>query len=383
MRTKSKSAFAMGVGLTAMLLPGAALAGTAERAAFGTMPDGHAVEKITLANDHGMRLSIITLGASVQALDLPDRDGKSADVVLGYDTLEGYIKKGNFFGAIVGRVANRIADGRFTLDGKQYQVPINNGDNALHGGPEGFDKKVWTVVSVKGGAKPSVTLRYVSPDGEMGFPGKLTTTATYSIDEGNHMRLDLSATSDAPTVVNLSNHTYWNLAGEGAPQGALDEKLTIPARWYTPTDAGSIPTGEFRDVSGSIFDFRKPMRVALHVRDGSDPQIVLARGYDHNWVVSRKPPAAMQLMARLEDPDTGRAMEIRSNQPGVQFYSGNFFDSTLVGKKGHLYRQGDAIVLEPQAFPDTPNRPEFGSVRLAPGQTYENHILYTFTTDGK
>lgn len=364
--------------LALALLASQVQAATAERKSFGTMPDGTSVDAVTLANDKGMKLTVISLGASLQALSVPDRKGRFEDVVLGYDTLAGYVERGSYFGSIVGRVGNRIAKGTFVLDGKRYQVPVNNGVNTLHGGPRGFDKVVWEVVSVKSGPTASVTMRYVSPDGDMGFPGKLVTTATYSLDAANRMHVDIDAVTDAPTVVNLTNHAYWNLAGAGSHEGALGHVLTIPAQTYLPTDDGLIPTGEFRPVAGTVFDFRKPTRIDLRVRNHADEQIRNGRGYDHNWVVSRTPPKGMQLMARVLDPRSGRTMEIHSDQPGVQFYSGNFFDGTTYGKGGKAYRQGDCVVLEPQGFPDTPNRPEFGSVRLDPGQRYKARIVYAF-----
>ena len=370
----------LGTGLViATALAAPACAGSVERKPFGQMPSGAAVEEITLANAHGLRVTILTLGASVQSVEVPDRTGTLADVVLGYDTLEGYIAKPNYFGATVGRVANRIAKGQFALNGKSYQTPVNDGANALHGGTKGFDKVVWTIVSTKAGARPSVTLRYVSPDGDQGYPGTLTTTATYSLDDSGNLSIDYGATTDKPTIVNLSNHTYWNLNGEGSVAGAMGLKMTIPAEAYTPTDAGAIPTGELRPVAGTPFDFRAPTAIGLRVRDGHVEQMRYGRGYDHNWVVSRTKPKGMQLMAHVEDPLSGRVMEVLSDQPGLQFYSGNFLDGTITGKAGHIYREGDAIVLEPQMFPDTPNRPAFGSVRLDPGQTYANHIVFRFS----
>jgi len=356
-----------------------ASAGAAERAAFGRMPDGRVVEAITLTNDAGMTVRIIALGAAIQSVVAPDRDGQMADVAIGYPTLDGYLAQPEYFGATVGRVANRIAEGRFELDGKTYQTPVNNGPNALHGGVAGFDKVLWDVVAVQAGDSPSVTLRYVSPDGDQGYPGELTTTATYALNDDNELSVDYQATTDAPTVVNLSNHGYWNMAGEGAAAGALDNLLTIPAEEYTPTDATAIPTGEFRKVEGTVFDFRTATPVGERVRDASDEQIRFGRGYDHNWVISRERAAAPRMIARLEDPVSGRTMELISDQPGLQFYSGNFFDGTIVGKAGQIYRMGDAIVLEPQMFPDTPNQPAFGSVRLDPGQTYRNHMVFRFS----
>jgi len=348
------------------------------RAPFGKA-DGRDVEAITLSNQAGTRAEIITYGAALQSLKLADRHGHFDDVIVSPAKLEALIAKPQFMGATVGRVANRIAKGQFTLDGKQYQVPVNDGVNSLHGGPKGFDKAVWDVVSVAKGPAASVTLRHVSPDGDMGYPGTLTVTATYSLDEKNQLTIDYKATTDKPTVVNLSNHAYWNLAGEGSPRGAMGLLLTIPADHFTPIDSGLIPTGEFRDVTGTVFDFRKPTAIGARVRD-ADEQIVYGKGYDHNWVIAKTLSPTPRLLVRVEDPVSGRVMEMLSNQPGLQFYSGNFLDGTTVGKSGHLYRQGDAIVLEPQGFPDTVNHPAFGSARLDPGQTYHNVIVLRFST---
>lgn len=356
-----------------------ASAGEAVRAEFGKMADGRAVEAVTLTNDAGVTVRIINLGAAIQSVIVPDRNGVMADVALGYPSLTGYLAKPEFFGVTVGRVANRIAGGRFTLDGVTYQTSRNDGENALHGGAKGFDKVLWEIVDVKSGPEASVTLRYVSPDGDQGYPGALTATATYSLTEDNALSVDYGATTDKTTVVSLSNHGYWNMAGEGAAAGAMGNVLTIPAAEYTPTDAAAIPTGEFRSVEGTVFDFRTPTAVGARVRDASDEQIVFGRGYDHNWVISRERSPEPRVIATLEDPVSGRTLELISDQPGLQFYSGNFLNGTVIGKAGHLYREGDAIVLEPQAFPDTPNRPEFGSVRLEPGQHYRNHMVFRFS----
>jgi aldose 1-epimerase len=298
-------------------------------------------------------------------------------VTLGHATLAPYLDQPQYIGATVGRVANRIAGGRFTLDGREHCVAVNNGPNTLHGGPLGFDKRNWEVLKYDGAG---VTLRLVSPNGDQGYPGTLTVTATYTLGDGAALAVEYRATTDRPTLVNLSNHAYWNLAGEGAASGAMDHRLTIPADFYLPTDAAAIPTGEFRAVAGTVFDFRTSRRIGDHVRDAADEQIRIGRGYDHAWVVAREVSATPRLLARVEDSGSGRAMEVLSNQPGVQFYSGNFMDGTTSGKKGALYRMGDAIVLEPQMFPDTPNRPAFGSVRLEPGQTYRNVIIWRFST---
>ena len=363
----------------AMTMAGNAQAAEYQRTPFGTMPDGSAVEAITLSGG-GTSATIITLGASVQAVRVPDRDGHVADVALGYDDLQGYIETPNYFGATVGRYANRIGKGTYRLDGTTYHAPLNNGPNSLHGGTQGFDKRVWQVVAVSKGASASVTLGLVSADGDQGYSGTLTVTATYAVDDKGVLSEVIRATTDKPTIVNLSNHTFWNLAGEGSAGGATGHRLTIPAAEFTPVDATLIPTGEFRAVAGTPFDFRRPTKVADRLRDGRDAQLRFGRGYDHNWVVGRTTAAAPRLVARLEDPDSGRVLELLSEQPGLQFYSGNFLDGTIVGKSGHIYRMGDAICLEPQRFPDTPNQPAFGSARLAPGETYENHMIFRFST---
>ena len=354
----------------------------ARRETFGTLPDGRAVEAVTLANGRGLTARIIGYGAAIQALTVPDRDARLADVALGYAKLDGYLAGAEYFGATVGRVANRIARGRFTLDGLHYEVPVNNGANSLHGGTAGFDKTLWELVAVDEGAAPSATFRYVSPDGDQGYPGTLTALATYRVDPAaDTLFLEYSATTDRPTVVNISNHAYWNLAGEGGSAGAMDHLLTIPAGHFTPTDAGAIPTGEFRPVAGTPFDFREPTAIGARVRDAADEQIRFGKGYDHNFVIARETAAAPRLLARLAEPVSGRILEIHSNQPGLQFYSDNFLDGTVAGKAGGLYRQGDAVALEPQMFPDTPNRPEFGSVRLDPGETYRNLIEFRFSAE--
>jgi len=356
-----------------------ALAADAQREPFGELADGTKVEAIVLTNGHGMRVRILTWGALVQELTVPGRDGP-ADVVLGYDGMEGYLKASNYFGASVGRYANRIGGGRFTLAGKPYQLSVNDGPNALHGGVHGFDKHLWAIGEVKAnGDGASVTLTYVSPDGEEGYPGTMSASATYRLTETNELSIEYRATTDAPTIVNLTNHSYFNLAGASAGVSVLDQVLTIPADSYTPVDGTLIPTGEFRPVEGTAFDFRSPTRIGDRIRDGRDEQLRVGRGYDHNWVVSRAPVRDLQLLARMEDPGSGRVLEILSNQPGIQFYSGNFLDGTVTGKSGAIYRMGDGLCLEPQVFPDTPNRPDFGSALLQPGEVYENRILYRFS----
>ncbi|MBB5698840.1 aldose epimerase family protein [Sphingomonas yantingensis] len=368
------SIIAAALGLTLAAPP--ALAGEAKRSTFGAMPDGRPVAAITLSNGKGVSATIIALGASIQALRMPDKSGKVEDVQIGYDTIDGYLTKPEFFGATVGRVANRIAKGRYTLDGKAYSAPVNNRPNSLHGGTKGFDKVLWDVTEVKSGPSASVTLRYVSLDGDMGYPGTLTTYAIYSLDEANRLTIEYRATTDKPTVVNISNHAYWNLAGVGSPRGAMGHVVTIPADRFTPTDATSIPTGGHRSVTGTVFDFRTPRAIGDRVRDASDRQIEYGRGYDHNWVIGDAVTRDEHLMARVVEPVSGRGFELWSNQPGLQFYSGNFFDGTIRAKKNAILRMGDAIVMEPQLFPDTPNQKGFPSVRLAPGQIYRNVMTY-------
>ena len=369
--------------LAAALLASAAspaMAADAKRSTFGTLPDGRAVAAVTLSNGQGVTARVIALGAALQSLVMPDRTGKREDVQIGYDTLDGYATKPEYFGATVGRVANRVANGRFTFDGKTYTTPVNNGPNSLHGGTKGFDKVLWEVVDTRNGPAASVTLRYVSPDGDMGYPGKLTTIATYSLDERNQLTIEYRATTDRPTLVNISNHAYWNLAGVGNPRGAMGHVVTIPAERYTPTDATSIPTGQLPSVAGTVLDFRTPRAIGDRVRDARDEQIAFGRGYDHNWVIGDAVTAQPHLMARVSEPVSGRGFELWSNQPGLQFYSGNFFDGTVKGKNGQLYRMGDAIVMEPQLFPDAPNQSRFPSARLEPGQTYRNIMIYKLTT---
>jgi aldose 1-epimerase len=358
----------------------AAHAADAKRETFGSMPDGSKVDAVVLSNAHGMQARIIALGASIQSLATPDRNGKSANIALGYATLADYLGNPQYFGATVGRYANRIAKGKFTLDGRAYSVPVNNGVNSLHGGSKGFDKVLWTVGEMKHDAgKASVTLSYVSPDGDMGYPGKLTATVTYTLDEENHLSIDYRATTDKTTIVNLSNHAYWNLSGEGSGS-VMEHRLTIPGESYLPVDAGSIPTGEIRKVAGTPFDFRQAKPIGRDIRT-NDVQLLNGHGYDHNWVISKDEAPALRVVARVEDPASGRVLTLKSSKPGLQFYSGNFLDGTTVGTGGHVYRQGDAFVLEPQLYPDTPNQASFGSARLEPGHEYRNLIVYEFTTE--
>ena len=364
--------------MAGVLLAGAApaIAATAERSDAGTLKDGTKVEAITLANSAGISARILTYGATLQSLVAPDREGRVADVVLGHTAPADYEANRTYFGVTVGRVANRIAGGRFTLGGVAYTVPTNNGANSLHGGDKGFDRANWAVAKLVSGPVASVVLTHRSPDGDMGYPGALDVTVTYSLDERGDLSIVFEAATDKPTIVNMTNHALFNLAGDGAPQGAMAQRLTIPASRFTPVDAGLIPTGELRDVTGSVFDFRKGRVLAEGLRDGTDAQIAIGRGYDHNFVLDKGQTAMPELAARLEDPVSGRVLEVLTTEPGIQLYTGNFLDGTVTGKGGHLYRMGDGVALEAQKFPDTPNQPKFGSVRVDPGKPYRHAMIY-------
>jgi aldose 1-epimerase len=369
----------MGIGTAA----GSADAATARREPFGTLPDGTPVEAVVLTGANGVSARIITLGANLQALSAPDRSGRVADVTLGYDDARSYVEHPNYWGQTIGRYANRIGGGRFTLDGKTYQLPLNDKTNSLHGGTVGFDKRNWqiTEVSDKGGVA-RVALRLVSPAGDQGYPGNLTVTTTYALDDRGSLTIDMDASTDVPTVVNLTNHALFNLAGEGAPGGALGHRMTVAARRYTPVDAALIPTGELREVAGTPFDFTSGRTIDEVVRDGRDPQIVIGRGVDHNFVLDAGKTREPKLAVRLEDPASGRVLEVLTDQPGIQVYTGNFLDGTFVGKNRHVYRMGDGIALEPQVFPDTPNKPAFGSARVDPGRPYHHRMIYRLSVAG-
>ncbi|HMH27781.1 MAG TPA: aldose epimerase family protein [Steroidobacteraceae bacterium] len=364
---------------TAMLLNIGARAAEAKREPFGALADGRQIESVILSNKAGIRVRIMTLGAAIQSLSVPDRSGQAGDIVLGFDSPQGYLQNPSYFGATVGRFANRIAKGRFTLDGKDYTLATNDHGNHLHGGLKGFDKVVWSIESFKSASPATAVFSYTSPDGEEGYPGTLHVTASYSLNDAATLRVEFKATTDKSTIVNISNHSYFNLSAEtGAP--VLSHLLLVNASKYTPVDAGLIPTGELRAVAGTPFDFRKATAIGTRVRDGRDQQIRYGRGYDHNFALDGT-VGELRLAARVADPSSGRIMEIFSKAPGLQFYSGNFLDATIAGKGGRLYREGDALVLEPQLFPDAPNQKSFPSARLDPGSTYVNTMEYRFSTD--
>jgi len=357
-------------------------AATARREPFGALPDGTPIESVVLTGANGVSARIMTLGATLQSLNAPDRNGHIADVTLGYDDARSYVEHPNYWGQTIGRYANRIANGRFTLDGKTFQLTQNDKTNALHGGTVGFDKHVWKIVDVsdKGGLA-RVALQMVSPAGDQGYPGTLAVTTTYTLDDHGSLTIDFEASTDAPTIVNLTNHALFDMAGEGSPGGALTNRLTVAAHRFTPVSEALIPTGELKSVAGTPFDLTQGRILDDVVRDGRDPQIVIGHGIDHNYVLDAGKTPEPKLAARLEDPASGRVLEVLTDQPGIQVYTGNFLDGTLVGKKGHLYRMGDGVALEPQLFPDTPNHPAFGSARVDPGKPYHHRMIYRLSVE--
>ena len=370
----------------ALALPAAAIAAPAKpadktaavtQAPFGALPDGKKVTLFTLTNASGAEVKLIDFGARVVSLKVPDRQGTSRDVVLGYDDLAGYQSDKSFFGAIVGRYGNRIAAGKFTLDGKTYQLDTNDGANHLHGGAQGFYKKLWQAAPVKSKDGPAVKLTYVSAAGEGGYPGKVTLAVTYTLTRDNGLRIEYHGTTDKPTILNPTNHAYFNLSGDPA-QTILDEELQIDADQTTPVGPGLIPTGALADVAGTPMDFRKPTKIGARI-DAKDEQLALGKGYDHNWVL-RKHDHKVAQAAELFDPRSGIVMQVLTDQPGLQFYSGNFLDGTVHGKGGVAYQHRTALCLEAQDFPDSPNHPNFPSRILRPGQQYKQTTIYRFST---
>jgi aldose 1-epimerase len=343
---------------------------------FGRTTDGSDVEIYSLRNDTGMEARIATYGGILVSLTVPDRDGRFTDVVLGYDRLADYLKNTSYFGAVIGRYANRIGGAKFQLNGKTYTLARNDGNNSLHGGVTGFDKVVWDAKVMNAADGPALELNYLSRDGEEGFPGNLAVKTVYRLTDDNELRLDFTATTDAPTLCNLTNHSYFNLAGRG---DVLAHEVYLNASRFTPANGGLIPTGELKPVDGTPFDFRKPIAVGARIHI-DDPQLKFARGYDQNFVVD-KPAGQLGLHARVHEPVTGRMMEVLSTEPGVQLYTSNHLDGSLTGKDGWAYARHAALCLEPQHFPDSPNQPGFPSSVLLPGQTYRNSIIYKFTTN--
>ncbi|HZL12703.1 MAG TPA: aldose epimerase family protein [Verrucomicrobiae bacterium] len=352
--------------------------GVVKKAPFGKIPDGAPVEIYTLRNYAGMEARIMTYGGTVVSLKVPDKNGKLGDVVLGFDNLAEYRTNSPYFGALIGRYGNRIAKGKFSLDGHEYTLAVNNGSNSLHGGLKGFDKVVWKAEPVNTAYGPGLQLTYLSKDGEEGYPGNLSVTADYVVTENNELIVQFTAKTDQDTVCNLTHHSYFNLSGKG---DVLDDVVQIDADKFTPTDSTQIPTGELRPVAGTPFDFRQPMPIGARIKDDNE-QLKIAEGYDHNFVLN-KMPGEFGRAATVYDPASGREMEVWTTAPGVQFYTGNFLDGTIKGKGGHIYHQYDAFCFEPQGFPDSPNHPKFPSTELKPGEIYKNTIIYKFSARRK
>lgn len=345
------------------------------RREFGKLPDGQTVDLYTLKNAKGMTVSVSSYGGIITQLEVPDREGKLRDVAHGFATLEEYLKPNPYFGALIGRYGNRIGKAQFALNGVTYKLAANNNGNSLHGGLKGFDKVVWKVreQEVPGGA--GLELQYVSKDGEEGYPGNLDVTVRYTLKETNEFQIDYLASTDKATVLNLTNHTYFNLAGEGT---ILDHQLKLNADRFTPVDAGLIPTGELRPVQGTPFDFTAPHTIGERI-NAADEQIARGKGYDHNFVLNAAPATGLNMVAEAYEPKSGRVLEVFTKEPGVQFYTGNFLDGTLKGK-GREYVQRSAFCLETQHFPDSPNQPKFPSTVLEPGKVFETTTVWKFST---
>ncbi len=351
----------------------AAGASPMKREPFGTAPSGESVELITLTNAHGVELRAMTYGAIIVSLKVPDRTGATGDVVLGYDSLAGYVSSSPYFGAVVGRYGNRIANGRFTLDGKSYTLAVNNGPNALHGGLKGFDKVVWSADTAHTARGSKVTFRYESKDGEEGYPGTLATSVSYTLTDANEVEIAYVATTDKTTPLNLTQHSYFNLAGRG---DILGHVLTLAADRYTPVDTTLIPSGTLAPVAGTPFDFTAPHAIGERI-NADHQQIRFGGGYDHNFVLTR-PDTGLALAAVLKERSSGRTLEVRTTEPGVQFYSGNFLDGTLTGKGRQVYQRRSGLCLETQHFPNSPNQASFPSTILRPGETYRSRTVWKF-----
>jgi len=342
---------------------------------YGQLADGSEVTLVTLSNSNGIEVDVISYGGIITRMLTPDAAGQLGDIVLGLDTLEDYVKSSPYFGALIGRYGNRIAGGKFSLDGKTYQLATNDGENHLHGGVQGFDKKNWDMAPFVTDHSAGVALSLTSPDGDQGYPGTLNVKVTYELNNENRLDMRFRATTDKPTVVNLTQHSYFNLAGHG---DILGHRLMLNADTFTPVRAGLIPTGEFRPVDGTPFDFRKPKPIGQDI-GADDEQLQLGQGYDHNFVLDREPDDKLVLAARVTDPESGRVLEVLTTEPGVQFYSGNFLDGSLHGK-GRVFEHRSGFCLEPQHYPDSPNHPDFPSTTLMPGDTYHTRIVYRFST---
>jgi aldose 1-epimerase len=370
----------LGLSLIIATLSAQAAGLSAEHKAFGKTNDGTPVEQYILRNSQGLQATVITYGGVLQSLKVPGKDGKAEDIVLGFDDVQGYQSGTAYFGATIGRYGNRLANGAFELDGRHYQVPKNDGPNSLHGGPLGFDKRVWKAQPTKSKDSVGVTLTYLSVDGEMGFPGNLKTEVTYSLTDNNELRIDYKATTDKPTVLNLTNHSYFNLAGAGNGD-VLKQVATLYASQYTPVNATLIPTGELAPVANTPMDFTQPTAIGKNIK-ADHPQLKFAEpkhgGFDFNWVLDAKGDVS-KLAADVSDPQSGRRLQLYTSEPGVQFYTGNFLDGTVKGKAGKIYPHWGAFTLETQHYPDSPNQPNFPSTRLDPGKTYTQSVVLKFS----
>ena len=366
--------------LTALLVLSTALVALAQakitKASFGTTPAGENIDLYTLRNAKGMEAKITNFGGIVVSLTAPNRKGEMADVVLGFTDLESYLTKNNpYFGAIIGRFGNRIGKGRFTLDGVEYKLAVNNGENHLHGGIKGFDKVIWTGKEVNTNAGPGLALTYLSKDGEEGYPGNLNVTVTYTLTNLNELRIDYLATTDKDTVINLTHHSYFNLRGEGNGD-ILSHDVRINASRFVPTDAGSIPTGALKAVAGTPFNFLKATAIGARIND-DDQQLKFGNGYDHTWVINGR-PGILRFAASAYDSTSGRKLEVWTTEPGMQFYTGNFLDGTLTGKAGGVYQRRTGFCFETQHYPDSPNQPSFPTTRLKKGVPYKSTTVYKF-----
>ncbi|TWI49273.1 aldose 1-epimerase [Pseudomonas duriflava] len=360
-------------------------ASTLSQQPYGTTREGLEVIRYTMKNDKGVSVSFLSFGGVITDIVTPDRNGKRENIVLGFDDLQGYevvdAREGIHFGALIGRYANRIANGQFTLDGHTYQLEKNDGSNTLHSGNNGYDKRVWHVKPlITEGPVVKAALELNSPDGDQGFPGNLQVTVTYSLSDDNTFRIDYQAKTDKGTVINLTNHSYFNLAGPSSTHGVLDQIVQINADHYLPTDAHSIPTGILQPVNGTVFDFRKPKAIGKDIR-ANDPQLLYARGFDHNWVLNKgSEPDALQMAVRVVDPESGRTLECLTTQPGLQFYTSNALKGNVAGAGGKVYRQTEAFALETQHYPNSPNQPGFPSTVLKPGEVFNSSTVFRFGT---
>ena len=349
-----------------------------EKKPFGQLPDGQAIDLYTLTNAHGMQVAITNYGAAIVSIKVPGRQGKMDDVALGYDTLDGYVSDKAFLGATVGRYGNRIGHATFTLGGTEYNLAKNNGENTLHGGKVGFNKKVWQAREVPSGGEQSLELSYVSKDGEEGYPGTLRASVTFTLpNDRNALIIDYRATTDKTTVVNLTNHTYFNLSGEGHGD-ILKYQLELDASHFTPVDQTLIPTGEILATKGTPLDFSKPVEIGARIND-NDPQLKFGKGYDHNYVLDRNGKPGLIEAAEVFDPQSGRVLQVYTTEPGIQFYTGNFLQGEEHGKGGKVYTYRSAFCLETQHFPDSPNKPSFPSTELKPGQEYRSTTEFRFS----